>query len=388
MLIDNGTNKFDQTLLILGVHLSSSGYPNVKYRIEEFKRFYPECNEINFPMWKEKDMGDYKRYSFVRGVVRALCAHVLVIISLLFSKKNKVVYIPYPSVFICFAISLLPSLLKPKRLVIDAFISIYDSVVIDRKLVKPEHVIAKLLKFIERRAFNIADVVITDTELNSIYYSDLFGLHISKFENVWLSTDEQCLNNINRSKKSFEVEVLFVGTLVPLHGIDTILEAIDQTANRDTIHYTIVGDGQNRESLESYSEKHPERITWVKEWQNEEQIAEYISNADICLGIFGGGQKAQRVCPLKLYLYMSSGKAIITSDTAWVRSATAPGSDSPFLIVPAENSISLANMIVYLAKNVEKRKQLESSSRDFYCKNMTNERSTRKCIDLLGLTVD
>lgn len=378
--------KQGRELLILGVYLTSPGYPNVKYRVEDLKKHFPRCKEINFPMWRDQDLGNPKRYSAVVNIVRALSAHILIIFSLFFKRRAPVVYIPYPAIFICFFISFFPALLKPKHLVIDMFISIYDSVVIDRKLFRSSHVIAKFLKWVEKRALETADIVITDTDLNSDYYAVLFDIDRLKFEAIPLSTDETGLLFANQSTDKQKIEVVFVGTLVPLHGIDTIVGAIELLALDDRIHFTIVGDGQDRSALELYSKKNPDQVKWIKSWQNEMDIAQYISAADICLGIFGGGDKTQRVCPFKLYLYMSHGKSVITADTKCMHAMFSNSGEPPIYLVPSESPEKLAEAIQILCGDQSTRKRLEIASHEYYREFMANQISFYKLSQKLNIT--
>ncbi len=371
-------------LLIIGVHLASSGYPNVKYRIEDLKKSYPLYREVNFPMWLERDLDDPKRHSALMNIFRALSAHVLIITSLFFSRRPSVAYIPYPAIFICFFISLLPSLLKPKHLVIDMFISVYDSVVIDRKLFGLSHIIAKLLMWVEKRGLGAADIIITDTDLNSDYYAALFDIDRSKFDAIPLSTDETGLLITSKLTDVKKIEVVFIGTLVPLHGIKTIVDAIELLASDDRIHFTIVGDGQDRSALDLYSNNLSHQVRWIRHWQNENEIARYVSEADICLGIFGGGDKTQRVCPFKLYLYMSYGKSIITADTKCMRAMFGNSSERPISLVPSKNPEKLADAIQALADDQSRRKRLEITSRNFYRESLANQIGISKLLQKLN----
>jgi len=371
-------------LLILGVYLASSGYPNVKYRIEDLKQHYPLWSEINFPMWREQDLGTIGRYGALKSIVRALYAHTFSIVAILYSRRKPVIYIPYPAIFICFIISFLPTFLRPKHLVIDMFISIYDSAIIDRKLFGEGHVFSKLLLWVEGRAVKAADVIITDTELNSDYYADLFSVRRDKFTAIPLSTDESGLLVESSPSDNERIEVVFVGTLVPLHGIKTIVEAIGLLVAEKQIHFTIIGDGQDRSELDLYSSENPEQVRWIKSWQNETEIGKYISESDICLGVFGGGDKTQRVCPFKLYLYMSYGKSIITANTKCMRAMFRNNAQPPVSLVSSDTPEELAMAIQTLSSNESTRKRLEYLSRVFYRESMANKIGMSKLIQKLN----
>lgn len=384
----NKNNKARTKLLILGVHLSSEGYPNVKYRLDSLKNSYQfTVSEINHPIWSSENLGKPKKYKLVHSLFRGIFSHLAVFIRYLSSATKSQVYIPYPATFVSVYLSLLPRQLRPKRICIDAFISLYDTVVIDRKILKKENWIAQALKAIERQAFKSATLVITDTELNSHYYSDLFQIPLSKFVAIPLATDEEHFTPLPYVPYKKECNVLFVGTLVPLHGIDTILTAIEQLKDDHHIKFTIIGNGQDSAKVEQFIKHSPSRITWVNEWLNSKQLAQHIHQSDICLGIFGSTEKTQRVCPLKFYLYASCGKAIITAETDWSRHTLENTTLKPFETTPAGNGLALAKTIKELTSDKERLKSLGNDSRNFYDEFLSNSRATSSLEDLMATEV-
>jgi glycosyltransferase involved in cell wall biosynthesis len=108
-------------------------------------------------------------------------------------------------------------------------------------------------------------------------------------------------------------------------------------------------------------------------------LAEEIDKADICLGIFGATDKANRVCPLKLYSYMSVGRAVITADTDWCRSIDA----KVFRTLEPNNAELLAKEIEQLALDSEERSNLAKAGQDYYRDNLCNEIGTRKLVDII-----
>ncbi len=361
-------------LLILGVHLSSEGYPNVKYRVEKLLNS-PELRveQINKPVFSEKALGQKSLFlRHLSTILRFFYSHFYVFVHYLTAKNKAVVYIPYPAIFIVWMISLLPKRFLPKILIIDAFISIYDTVVNDRKLVSKQGWLAKLLNAVERRAFSTASTVITDTDENSAYYSEMFRLPLGKFLSVPLATNEREFTETRYMPKEGRVKVLFFGTFVPLHGVGTILAAIKRLIGED-IEFTLIGNGQDGPLVEQFIVQYPGRINWIHKWQSAEALAEQIDSADICLGIFGRGAKTQRVCPYKIYAYAAMGRAVITADTLWTRRTCAELQYQPFETVAVGDVEALSNAILNLAKSAESRKALASRSARYYHSCLSNE---------------
>jgi hypothetical protein len=54
--------------------------------------------------------------------------------------------------------------LTRRPVVVDAFISLYDTLCFDRRAVRPKSVAGRLARWLDRTAFSQADIVVTDTE--------------------------------------------------------------------------------------------------------------------------------------------------------------------------------------------------------------------------------
>lgn len=356
-------------LLVLGVHINSEGYPNVRYRIQGLKEIpWLEITEINMPMWKKNIPSKHHKLRFISGLFRAAYAHLSVIVKYLFHGRANLVYIPYPSIFIGFILALSPQFARPNRVILDAFISLYDTVVNDRKLLSSKNKLAILLKYIEKKAYSSADFVIVDTPQNVSHLCKEFDLSENRVVDIPLSTNEKYFQlrpqPYQPNKKV--CTILFVGTFIPLHGVSTILAAATSLQNQPNIKFKIVGTGQTASAIRLIVEKGVANLEWIHAWQTPEALSDMIDKADICLGIFGSGEKTQRVCPLKLYTYAACGRAIITGDTEWTRHAEKNLGYTPFETVPVNNSTALADKIRQLSDSLEYRKKLAENSRLFY----------------------
>jgi len=161
--------------------------------------------------------------------------------------------------------------------------------------------------------------------------------------------------------------------LVPLHGIETILEAASILSNRKDIVFRIVGDGQDARKIEAWKSRHDVPLQWVRTWKTSEEVAREILNSDICLGIFGAGDKTQRVCPFKFYAYAAIGRPVITGATAWTDDVLKADGERFFETVPVADAVALAERISRLAGDAGMRKSLAIGSRNFYVKNLSNK---------------
>jgi glycosyltransferase involved in cell wall biosynthesis len=79
------------------------------------------------------------------------------------------------------------------------------------------------------------------------------------------------------------------------------------------------------------------------EWLGALPLAELRAHtlaADVCLGVFGGSDKAARVVPNRVYDALACGRPVVTAGTPGARELLHDGEDA--LLVPAADGPALA----------------------------------------------
>ncbi|MGH8050049.1 MAG: glycosyltransferase [Arenimonas sp.] len=317
------------------------------------------------------------------SVLRGVFAHFVVLFRYVFSAKVDIVYVPYPAIFIVFLLSWLPGKQGSKRIVVDAFISLYDTVVNDRALLKEGSILARILYRIEKRAYLFSTKTIVDTPQNLDFLVSTFVLEESKLASIPLSTDEHQFQSKNYRLEPGVCRVLFVGTLVPLHGMQTILAAASILSSRGDITFRLIGDGQDAYRIEDWKLSNSASLHWERKWLPSALIAKEIEQADICLGIFGSGDKTQRVCPFKIYAYACVGRPIITGKTDWTEKLFEQTGEQLFETTPVGDAEKLASMISRLADDPGMRENLALASRKLYEQCLSNSIANEKLLDCL-----
>lgn len=369
-------------LKIIGVHTASEGYPNTKYRLPALADRF-DATERVFPLLPESDGGVKFAKSLFKALARFSYVHARVLFHLFSFPPAPRVYVTYPAVPILWAYSLFPRPWRPRRIVADAFISLYDTVVNDRRLVRADSLFSRLLLSIEKRAYAVADCVVVDTSSNAEFYSRLFSLPLAKFVSAPLATNEIDYQFVPYEPGARVCHVLFIGTLVPLHGLEAILGAVKLLKGHPEIRFTIIGDGQEAPKIEAAMAGGLNNLAWTRAWMSSTELASAIAGADICLGVFGGGDKAQRVCPYKIYSYASVGRAVVTGWTEWLRAATADFGQAPFSGVRPMDSDALAAELVSLAADPGRRAAMARRSRLFYEEFLQNSKGDAVVEDCL-----
>ena len=66
---------------------------------------------------------------------------------------------------------------KKKKITIDFFISMYDTLVFDRKKIKENSIFSKILKAIDKRTILLSDYIISDTKEHGKYFIEEFNYY-------------------------------------------------------------------------------------------------------------------------------------------------------------------------------------------------------------------
>jgi glycosyltransferase involved in cell wall biosynthesis len=372
-------------LVVLGVHLASEAYPSVAHRVRVLRES-PELRtrEINHPLAEplsrgRRGSGVGRPLRVAAAGLRLLVSHLRVVLDFLRAGGADAVYVPYPSIGVLCLLSLLPTRRRPRAVACDAFISLYDTIVRDRKLIRAGSPLAGLLRRLEARAYRFADTVIVDTPFNAECMARDFGIARERFAAIPLPIDEHAYAPRPYRPRGGVCTVLFVGTFVPLQGVEVVARAATLLSDDASVRFRIIGDGQTADRVAEVLAASPSRrCEWDRAWKSADELAEAIGDADICLGIFGEGDKAQRVWPLKNYAAMAVGRPLVTGDTRCARAIAAESREPPFVTVPVGDPFALADAVRALARDARRREAYARRARACYQERLSSAISMRR----------
>lgn len=223
----------------------------------------------------------------------------------------------YDCIFIGFAPQLILPVFKwkfrNKEIIMDFFISVYDTMVFDRKKFRENDIAAKLCKFLDKKCIHSADYVISDTIAHGDYFSSEFEYDRDKISTLYLKADTSIYKKTSALKPDTlkdKYVVLYFGSILPLQGVDIILEAVELLKDKKDIFFYIIGP--IKDGYKKYEGDSVEYISWLP----QEKLAKYISYADLCLaGHFNKDiNKAKRTIPGKAYIYEAMDKPMILGE--------------------------------------------------------------------------
>jgi len=218
------------------------------------------------------------------------------------------------------------------------------------------------LRLLDGLACRSADIVLVDTEEHA---RRVPGAKARMVEVVpigasepWFSAAEADCYHADRPSADRPLKVIFFGLYTPLQGAPVVGEAIRILADRQDIEFTMVGTGQDYERTRTRAASN-ERVTWT-DWIEADELPRIVAGHDVCLGIFGTTDKAQRVVPNKVYQGAAAGCVIVTSDTAPQRRALRDAA----IFVRAGDPDALAKELADLAADRAKTRSYRKASRE------------------------
>lgn len=363
-------------IFVGGLRVTGSGYPNASNtlrvleehqiaRIVDLGEVLPE----GIHLWQLSRLPVLKRvsaalrifFSNMRSAFRVLKRY----------RGDDWVYVPYPAAPFLFIISFLPRRLRPRCLA-DAYISLWDSSFADRK--SHGRLAGALIRRFESRALRAASIVLVDTAANQQYLCKVLNLSANRVVSLPLAIDSAKFTNLPAYRpRGGALEVCFIGTMIPLHGIDVILEAARLLGERSDVHFLLIGDGQVSNRIRELGTERS-NLTWRRDWLTIDQIADALARADICLGVFGGQQKAARVLPFKLYYALAAGRPIISQE---LMSVPAESPIPPLITVDTSRGIALAaqelaDAVLKLATSEELRIELAAAASQYFDRHLSD----------------
>lgn len=277
---------------------------------------------------------------------RYLLAYPKLVVNLFKLKKSDFImvgYLGHLDIFVLWPFARLRGI----PIVWDAFISLYNTTVEDRKMFGKHHPVSVMLYAWEWLACRMADAVLLDTNEHADYFRRKFQLDDNKVHYTFVGAEERFFqrppNNKITMKNNGPIEVLFYGTFIPLHGISTIIKAC-RLVPSEMANWTIIGKGQEALKIQAeLDSNHIYNLKWIK-WVPYEKLSNKILEADVCLGIFGNTEKSAMVIPNKTFQIIAAGKPIITRNSPAIVELL-NNKDTGVWLVPPEDESALAQAI-------------------------------------------
>ncbi len=262
------------------------------------------------------------------------------------------------------------ALMTRKPILYDVYISTYDTMVHDRGKARPRSPLAFLFWLVDSLSMHMADKIILETQDHIYDYAKKFHVNADKFERIFLAVDDRLIHPKKIENKNGRFLVHFHGEYAPFHGVKYIIQAANQLKDQG-VQFQIIGTGityeQDRALAESLG---VDNIRFIDRVPYEE-LADYMSRADVCLGIFGENPRTLRVLTNKVVEALAAGCPLISAKNGPVQELLKDGESA--LLINRADPEALAQAILTLKQNPELRKKIAERGYQVFQRNCTQK---------------
>jgi glycosyltransferase involved in cell wall biosynthesis len=328
------------------------GYPRNAQVIACLRRVGVEVDELHEPVWEDRE----EKWTASAGSALRLAWAETRLLTRRPRERYDAVIVGYPGHFD------VPAARRASRgapVVLNPLVSLWETFVVDRGRFRRGSLAARALLAVDRRAMRAADLVVADTDANASFWASLADLTAERVTSCFVGAEEALF------KPGWKPTAppLFVGKLIPLHGIETILEAARLIPDTQI---DVIGSGQ----LDRLMERRPPNVQW-RRWIPYEELPEAYRRAACALGIFDTGPKAARVIPNKAFQALACGAPLITADTPAVRELLRH--DETAVLAPPGDPAALASAISRLLRDPALSARIATGGQSAYSEHASEE---------------
>lgn len=294
-------------------------------------------------------------------------------------KKYDIVYITSPPLFVA-GIGLMLKVFHPKIRIIFEVRDLWPKSAIDLGELNNTKAI-KLAEKLENRIYKKSDLIIGLTKGIKDYILQKFPDKTICIPN---GVDLNLYNKIGYKDDKFIV--CYTGTMGLIHSIDTIIEAAKILKNESDIEFHFIGDGAKKVEMIKLAEKYNLESVKFIDSVPIEKIQNYLSKASIGISTTKKFELCKGTIPVKIFGYMACELPVLLS--GWGEAVEIVKEAKCGVWVDAEDSVKLADKILYLKNNPEKLELMGKAGRrhveKFFNREKQAELIEREILKVMG----
>jgi len=296
-------------------------------------------------------------------------------------RQVNVIFVQFPG-HLNMPIAWLLGKLFGQPVIFDAFVSLYDTYVFDRRIAGQGSLKAKFYWWVDKLACHLADHITLDTHAHIRYFVRTFKLPRTKFSRLPVGGDDSVFKPrsvIHHLKSNVIIE--FHGMFTRLHGAEVFVKVAKKLENHKHLQFWLIGDSWNyRLPIKFYFKLRPKTMTyWPK--LPVGQLARQVAQADISIAHLGPTQKARMVLTNKMFHALASRVALIAGDNPATKEFLIDRQNC--LFVNMYDEADLSQKILYLSRHPQLRRTLALNGYNLHQQKFTNQKLALELLQII-----
>ena len=267
----------------------------------------------------------------------------------------------------------------------------YPDAAVALGFIKEKSIIHKLWEISNKKVYSSASRVIVIGERLRSNISRYFnnGVDDSRIVVIHNWADTEKINPIESKKNHFrknlkldnKIVILYSGNLGLSHDLSTLVDAAKVLINNDKIIFLIIGEGPQKEKIQSSINKHNLTNIILLPYQSEEILPFSLSSGDFSVVTLNQAMD-QLTVPSKLYPAMAAGQAIIALFSENTDISDIVKENNAGIVVEQGDHENFVREISRLSNNEYLLKEMKNNSRVAVSSKYSRKISVRKYLDL------
>ncbi len=249
-----------------------------------------------------------------------------------------------------------------KKRVFDELINLVEWVVYEHKRLKAGSLGARLLTMCYRMLVSPYNVILADTASHMQYSAQLLHMPLSKYKVIPVGADETEFNP-QHGKKTDTFQVLYYGNMLPLHGLQYVLDAAVKLRDKPEISFRLIGGKPAVEAAVAQAQAEGAHIMYDR-WVPFERLPKIMAESAMNLGgPFGGTLQGSMVITGKTYPSLAMGIPTLIGET---KNTEYFKDRDNCLIVPQADAAALSAKIAWAYEHQDQLRRIGERGRKLY----------------------
>lgn len=360
-----------RTLRVCFFGTYDSRYPGNAVLIEGLRGNGVEVMECHVPLWETtpiKDAEYFGLWSTVRLAGRFAVATARLLTEAARLPRCDVVIAGFNG-YLDLPLAKLVARGWSAKLVFNPMMSIYDTLVLDRRHFAESSAGARLILQLERALYKLPDAILLDSRAHYRFFVEQLKCPWAKFRQLWFGVDERIFRMRRSKPKDGRFRLLFYGKYQPLQGVVHIVEAAKRVESDPDIVFSLIGHGPTWPEVQQRARELKTRNIEFVKWVDFDKLPDLIARADVCLGIFGTSGKVSRCMPNKVVQALAMGRPVITGYTDAMGELLRDGEHVVFCQLGDPEGLAAA--IIRLKQDRELRCRIAQGGHELFCERLS-----------------
>lgn len=237
--------------------------------------------------------------------------------------------------------------------------------------------LARLSEPLYRRWLQRCTFILADTKAHAELSARTSNMNLSRYIALPVGTDEKIFKPATKNTKPQEKFTVFYYSkgMLPLHGVEYVLQAAELLKDDDSINFLLVGGKQPLRDAVAGAVSRGAHVEF-KEWIPFEELMATMHAAGLNMGgPFGGSNQAQHVITTKEYQMLAAAVPTVIGDSEATREYFTDKENA--LVVPQADPEAIKKAILWAQKHPLDLRQIALSGRKLYEKNFSTVALTK-----------